>query len=206
MMAQDETFDVVMARLRTGEDHAADVIFNRFTRRLIALARKKLQSTSRAQAEVEDVIQSVYKSFFARHGQGQFDLGDWNAVWGLLTIITLRKCANRRTYHQARRRDARREMAWQGTGTSGVGEPGWDLIDREPTPVEAAALAETVHELFRGLDEPDRQTVTMLLQGYTAEEISTIQSCSERTVRRVRNRVKDRLRRLVALDVETSAE
>jgi RNA polymerase sigma-70 factor, ECF subfamily len=206
MMAQDETFGAVMARLRTGEDRAADVILKRFTRRLIALARKKLRTISRAEAEIEDVVQSVYKSFFARHGQGQFELDDWNAVWGLLTIITLRKCANRRTYHLARRRDVRREVAWQGTGRSSRSEPGWDLIDREPTPFEAAALAETVGELFRGLEDPDRQTVTMLLQGYTALEIATIRSCSERTVRRVRSRVKDRLKRLLAIDVETSAE
>ena len=201
-MAQDDSFEAVMARLRVGEDDAADAILRRFTRRLIALTRTQLVSLPRAKVEIEDVVQSVYKSFFARYGQGQFDLDDWNDLWGLLTVITLRKCANRRAYHRARRRDARREVGTQHP----FGRPdfGWDLVDREPTPLEAAMLADTVHELFRGMDDPDRETVSMLLQGYTAEEIATVRSCSERTVRRVRIRLKDRLKRLYAADQEAA--
>jgi RNA polymerase sigma-70 factor (ECF subfamily) len=202
MMDQDESFEAVMARLRAGEADAAAVILRRFTRRLIALTRTQLASPPRARAEIEDVVQSVYKSFFARYGQGQFDLDDWNDLWGLLTVITLRKCANRRAYHRARRRDARREVPWQRPAARR--NAGWDLVDREPTPLEAAVLAETVHELFRGLDEPDRETVAMLLQGYTAEEIAGVQACSERTVRRVRSRLKDRLKRLYTADQESS--
>ena len=82
---------------------------------------------------------------------------------------------------------------------------GWDLVDREPTPLEAAVLADTVNELFRGMDEPDRETVSMLLQGYTAQEVAASRSCSERTVRRVRSRVKERLKRLYAADSGPSA-
>jgi RNA polymerase sigma-70 factor (ECF subfamily) len=195
-VSDDDPFEVLMARLRAGDDEAADVIFRRFTRRLIALARTQLESMTRTQAEIEDVVQSVYKSFFARYGRGQFEFDDWNDIWGLLTIITLRKCANRRTYHRARRRDARREVPWQRPDEQG--NPGWELVDREPTPLEAAVLADTVNELFRGMDEPDRETVSMLLQGYTSEEIAATRSCSERTVRRVRSRLKDRLKRLYA--------
>jgi RNA polymerase sigma-70 factor (ECF subfamily) len=185
-----------------GKDDAADAILRRFTRRLIALTRTQLVSLPRAKVEIEDVVQSVYKSFFARYGQGQFDLDDWNDLWGLLTVITLRKCANRRAYHIAQRRDARRDVGSQRP----FGQPdfGWDLVDREPTPLEAAMLADTVHELFRGMDDPDRETVSMLLQGYTAEEIATVRACSERTVRRVRSRLKDRLKRLYAADQEAA--
>ena len=197
-MAEDDSFDEVMARLKAGEDDAANVILNRFTRRLIALARVHLGSATRAKAEIEDVVQSVYKSFFARYGDGRFELEDWSELWSLLTVITVRKCANRRNYHRAGRRDVRREVAWQ----RGSDRPnsGWDLVDREPTPLEAAALADTVQELFRGMDEPDRETVIMLLQGYTAEEVAASRCCSERTVRRVRSRVKERIRRLYAAE------
>ena len=112
-MAEDDSFDEVMARLKAGEDDAANAILNRFTRRLIALARAQLGSATRAKAEIEDVVQSVYKSFFARYGDGRFELEDWNELWSLLTVITVRKCANRRSYHRAGRRDVRREVAWQ---------------------------------------------------------------------------------------------
>ena len=95
----------LMARLRAGDDDAAAMVFRRFTHRLIALARTQLETTSQARADVEDVVQSAYKSFFSRYGQGQFHFDDWDDLWGLLTIITLRKCSNRRTYLHARRHD-----------------------------------------------------------------------------------------------------
>jgi RNA polymerase sigma-70 factor (ECF subfamily) len=202
-MAEDDSFDAVMARLRAGESDAANVILSRFTRRLLALARAQLGSTTAAKGELEDVLQSVYKSFFARYKQDQFELADWNELWSLLTIITVRKCVNRRSYHRAGRRDVRRQVPWQGS--PGQKNAGWDLVDREPTPLEAAVLADTVQQLFRGMDEPDREAVSMLLQGYTAGEVAVAQRCSERTVRRVRKRVKDRLKKLYAAESGASS-
>jgi FixJ family two-component response regulator len=57
-------------------------------------------------------------------------------------------------------------------------------------------FADTVRELFRDLDEHDRGTASMLLQGYTAREIAAGLDCSERTIQRARGRLKQRLRRL----------
>jgi RNA polymerase sigma-70 factor (ECF subfamily) len=193
-MEQNDSFEVVMNCLRAGDNDAASAILGRFTHRLMTLARARLASLSNSRGDIEDVLQSVYKSFFTRYSQGEFNVTDWNELWGLLTIITLRKCANRQTYLKARRRDVRREVSTTGhSDSSGLG---WVLVDREPTPLEAAALADTVEELVRGLDPPDRVTVSMLLQGYNAREISETLTCSERTVRRVRTRLKDRLKRL----------
>jgi RNA polymerase sigma-70 factor (ECF subfamily) len=192
----EDSFEAVMRRLRAGDDDAATVVFRRFTHRLMALARTRLQSISGSRADIEDVIQSVYKSFFCRYAEGQFDIDDWSELWGLLAVITLRKCANRRTYLQARRRDIRRLVS--SSRHDEASGPGCELVDREPTPLEAAALADLVQELFRGLNPPDRQTVSMLLQGYTAQEIANVMTCSERTVRRVRSRLKVKLKHLYA--------
>ena len=41
---------------------------------------------TRTQAEIEDVVQSVYKSFFARYGRGQFEFDDWSDIWGLVQL------------------------------------------------------------------------------------------------------------------------
>jgi RNA polymerase sigma-70 factor (ECF subfamily) len=197
-MGLDESFETVMLRLRAGDDDAAAVVFRRFTHRLMALARTRLELLCGSRADIEDLIQSVYKSFFSRYAQGQFHVDDWSELWGLLTVITLRKCANRRTYLQARRRDVRRLLTRAPQG--GAFGPVCELVDREPTPLEAAALADLVQELFRGLNPPDRQTVSMLLQGYTAQEIANVMTCSERTVRRVRSRLKVKLKHLYGED------
>ena len=193
-MSDTESFDALMARLRSGDDDAAAAVFRRFSHRLIALARAELRSMSQARGDVEDVVQSAYKSFFSRYGQGRFQFDDWEDLWSLLTTITLRKCSNRRTYHRARRRNPPPGSATVSAGSSV--DLALELIDREPSPLEAAALADTVRELFRGLDEPHRETVCLLLQGYSSDEIASALACSERTVRRMRSRLKERLKEL----------
>ena len=59
--------------------------------------------------------------------------------------------------------------------------------------VAAAMLAELVEQLMTPLDERDRQVLTLRLQGHQIEEISSLVGCTERTVRRVLGRIKQRL-------------
>jgi RNA polymerase sigma-70 factor (ECF subfamily) len=193
-MAEPDSFADVMARLRAGDQGAAAAVFERFTRRLVGLARTHLDTWVRRKEDPEDVVQSVYKSFFARHGEGQFDLASWNDFWSLLALITLRKCANRVEHLRAGRRDAAREVALPERDERSGGD--WAGIDREPRPEEAAALAETVRELLAGLDANERAIVELSLQGATTEEVSGQLGFSQRTVRRVRERLKKRLERM----------
>src|SRR5207249_524909 len=97
-MDPHDSFARLMARLRAGDDGAAAAVFQRFARQLIARARAHLDARLRPKLDPEDVVQSVYRSFFNRYGAGQFELGTWNDLWGLLTVITLRKCVNRVAY------------------------------------------------------------------------------------------------------------
>ena len=145
-MPENSSFDDLMQRLCSGDDTAAAAIFHRFTDQLIHLARGQLDSGTLGKSDPEDVVQSVYRSFFTRQRAGQFDIHNWNELWGLLTTITLRKCVNRREYFQAERRDVRREVE----SPSGA-EGSWvssEALDRAPTPFEAAVLAETVEQVL----------------------------------------------------------
>jgi RNA polymerase sigma-70 factor (ECF subfamily) len=196
-MADPDPFADFLERLRGGDDAAAAEVFHRFTDRLLVLARAQIESWLLPKVDPEDVVQSVYRSFFARCREGEFDLDNWGALWGLLTIITVRKCVNRVEYFRAERRDAGREVSLAGGG-SGSAVRVRDLLDREPTPSEAAVLAETVERLLRGFEEQERQIVELSLQGYTVREISEQLGRAERTVRRVRQFVRERLQRLQA--------
>jgi RNA polymerase sigma-70 factor (ECF subfamily) len=183
----------LIARLRAGDDGAAREVVRRFTHRLAALARTHLDTQIRAKVDPEDLVQSVYKSFFHRQRDGQFDLDGWDDLWGLLVVITVRKCASQAEYFQAERRNPDRERR-PATGSAAGGE----LIDREPTPAEAAALAETVADLLRGVVPTDRPILELTLQGYTVKEICAQLGRAERTVWRVRERARNRLRRQMA--------
>jgi RNA polymerase sigma-70 factor (ECF subfamily) len=190
-MDEHDSFSELMDRLRAGDQDAATAVFRRFTGRLIALARAELDARTRGKVDPEDVVQSAYRSFFTRVDAGQFEVATWDELWALLTVITVRKCMNRARYFRAGRRDARVEIA---PGTEGLGDPIL-AVDREPTPSEAAMLAETIEQLLRGFDPDDRAIVELSLQGYTTPEIGARLGFAERTVRRVRERLKRRLHR-----------
>ncbi|HTK78397.1 MAG TPA: sigma-70 family RNA polymerase sigma factor [Gemmataceae bacterium] len=189
-MATNDTFAALMARLRAGEDAAAREVFEKFAARLIGLARGQFNQLLARKVDPEDVVQSAYKSFFVRHRAGKLEVGDWDGLWHMLTLITLRKCADRAHYFKARRRDAARE--------AGADQPDVVLaaLDREPKPEEAVILAETVENLFRDVSAHERPVLELSLQGYTVPEICERLGRAERTVRRLRERVRKRLERL----------
>ncbi len=187
------SFADFLVRLRTRDDAAARELFERFARQLIALARRKFAPGLQHKVDPEDVVQSAYKSFFGRYGAGNLDVGNWDGLWGLLTLITVRKCAERVAYHRAACRDAAREVsAPAGEGRA----PGLEALGREPTPLEAAVLSETVEQLLASLDEDERPIVELSLQGYTTREISQQLGRAERTVRLLRECVRKRLERM----------
>jgi RNA polymerase sigma-70 factor (ECF subfamily) len=197
-MPDRDSFTDAMDRLRAGDEAAAREVFQRFVRELIRLAHRQLDAALRRKVDPEDVVQSAFKSFFLRYGAGKLEVHDWDNLWGLLTVITLRKCLDRVEYHRAERRDVQREAAAQ-PGTAGT-EPWWEALAREPRPEEAMVLAETVELLLRGLHAEERPILEMSLQGYTTQEISEQLGRPERSVRRLRERVKKQLQRLQLSD------
>ena len=196
-MSASDSLAELMGRLRSGEDGAAREVFIRFAGRLVGLARRHLDARLAVKVDPEDVVQSAYKSFFVRHRDGGLEVGSWDGLWGVLTVITLRKCADRAAYYRAEKRDVGREAAAAADDSA---LPGAALaLDREPRPDEAAALAETVEALFRAAADPDERAILELsLQGFTAAEISQRLDRAERSVRRLRERIRKRLERMQA--------
>jgi RNA polymerase sigma-70 factor, ECF subfamily len=176
------------------EDEAARMVFECFTRRLIGLARHQLDTRLQHRIEPEDVVQSAYKSFFLRYGEGALAAEGWDGLWGILTTITLRKCADRVRYHRAECRDINREAVAPRAADAA---PWRDVAGREPTPEEAAVLMETTENLLSGLDEDERPIIELSLQGHSTQEISDQLGRANRSVRRLRERVRRQLERLL---------
>ncbi len=197
-MAATDSFTELMARLRAGDQAAAREVFQRFVGKLIRLARGQFDSVLRRKVDPEDVVQSAYKSFFLRYDAGKLEVRDWGNLWGLLTMITLRKCLDRVEYHRAECRDVQREAAAQPGAAETA--PWWEAVAREPTPDEAAILVETVEQLLCDLDAEERPILEMSLQGYTTQEITEELGLAERSVRRLRERIRKRLERLQLTD------
>src|SRR3954451_9948908 len=148
-----DSFAEFLNRLQARDDTAAQELFGRFTHQLIAHALRHIDAGLRHKVDPEDVVQSAYKSFFYRYGDGNLDVVNWNSLWGLLTLIAVRKCAERAAYHRAECRDAARELS---PPRGDEAAPWLEPSNREPTPLEAAVLSETVEQLLAGLDEDER--------------------------------------------------
>src|SRR5207302_11088901 len=98
-------------------------------------------------------------------------------------------------------RDVRREVPLD-VAAAGSALP-WQVVARDPTPDQAAELAETVEQLLGLFQDRERAILELSLQGCPVAEISARLGCTERKVYRVRERIRLELRRLQA---DTRAE
>jgi RNA polymerase sigma factor (sigma-70 family) len=181
----------LLARWRAGDQHAAAQLFRRYADRLIALARTRLSARLAQRVDPEDVVQSAYRSFFAEAITGRYEGQRGNDLWRLLVTITLHKLQHQVERHTAKKRAVEREQTF-GSEDSLLGiQP--DVLARDAAPMDALALVEEVEMLMRGLTPSHRRIVELRLQGYNQLEIADATACSQRTVIRVLERIKQQL-------------
>jgi RNA polymerase sigma-70 factor (ECF subfamily) len=199
-MTQQLSFDEIFTQLRQGDEAAATQVFQHFSRQLLSLASHRLPGPIRQKVDPEDVVQSVFRTFFSRLSKGQFTVGGWESLGGLLTRITVRKCGKWMDYYHAEARNLDREWSPPQAGSdaspSRSGQIGWEFLDRQPTPAEVAVLTETVQEMLRGLDEREQQIVTLSIQGHAVADIIKQTGCTQSKVYRLLRMIRDRLESL----------
>ena len=108
---------------------AARLIWERYFRDLLTLARKNLDKRIRLRTDEEDVAQSMFKSFCLRQQRGEFDLGGRDELWRLLVTITIRKARNAAKAQRREKRDITREQTLSGGDETG--SAGWLLEQME---------------------------------------------------------------------------
>lgn len=191
MSNSEGSVTILLGRLRDQDPEAAGAILRRYADALVRFVRTRLAAPLRPKVDPEDVVQSVFGSFF-RCAANFPDLSDRNDLWQVLLMLTSRKSATVVRYFCASRRDVRREVEPAHRGLAPLApeavEEERSLIDDEPSPEAAVAFADEVDRLLRRLDELGdarlRPVVELKLGGYTEEEIATALGCSVRTVRR----------------------
>lgn len=192
-MDNQNSFVDLLSQVREGDQRAAALLYERFAVQLISKARSRLGTIAKSKMDPEDVVQSVYRSFFNRVNQGQFELENWQSLWGLLVTMTHRKCGRKVEYYFAGKRDVRKERApaIQLDETESVLQ--WEAIARDPSSEEAAILTETLEELLATFKPVERDILSLKLQGYSQVEISSQVGRSERTIQRVLEKAEAKL-------------
>jgi RNA polymerase sigma-70 factor (ECF subfamily) len=180
-MSIETPFALVIERLRGGDPDAASEIFDRFLRPLTALAYRQFDPRTRVKADPDDVVMSVYKSFFVRDFQRPFDLTDWDCLGRLLRKITVRKCKDKRNFWKAMRRRIASEVSFDEV-------PGYE--GPVPTPEQEVVARETLNRTLDRFSPAHRAIVALAVESYNCRQISERCGCSERTVLRVVERFK----------------
>jgi DNA-directed RNA polymerase specialized sigma24 family protein len=175
-------------QLQAGDPSAAEKLWDSYFRRLVALARARLQGVPRGAADEEDVALSAFDSFCRGAQRGRFpQLSDRNNLWRLLVVITSRKALDL-AQHEARKK--RGGAAPEGAAFPGprhsAAVAGLDqLSGREPTPEFAAEVAEECQRLLDRLGDGELRSVALWkMEGYSIDEIAGKLGCAPRTVDR----------------------
>ena len=182
-----QRLSVVLDHVQQGDSQAEQTVHRQFVDKLLRVASKRISARFRAKIAPEEIVQSVFVSFFRRHKNHEFQFDDWNDLWALLLRITVRKCADRIAEFQTLKRDVRRELSANDSKLpSGFGTPSLG-----PTPEEVVIFEETVDQLFDRLNDIQQKIVLMRLQGMSNLEISQLINRTERTVYRMLNQIKE---------------
>ncbi len=177
-------------------DMAAGMIWQRYFRELLSLARRNLDRRARHRADEEDVLQSMFQSFCTRQARGDFHLADRDELWKLLVTITLRKARNASKAQRRDKRDVEREQAAGTEAGSDSSCMCWELEEMDaagPSPAEAALLNETLERRLESLADSElRQIALWRLEGYSNREIAERLDCTERSVERKLERIRSK--------------
>src|ERR1051326_2345947 len=124
-MADSIHAQTLITLCRQGDNKAAQLLFDRYVERLHALARRRISQRLASRVDPEDIVQSVFRTFFGRLREGQFQIADQDDLCKLLMRITLHKTLRQVAFHKAGKRNPSAEV---GQGEEGQ-ERVLDLLD-----------------------------------------------------------------------------
>ncbi|MEZ6039739.1 MAG: sigma-70 family RNA polymerase sigma factor [Planctomycetaceae bacterium] len=147
-----------------------------FADRLLRLARSRLPARIQQRVDPEDIVQSVFKSFFSRHEAGRFRFEQESDVWRLLAAITWKKVQRTIRHHHQQERDVQKEMFVADVSQQKAGE--------DPTASSLLLMMELLDQILAQLPEKHREILRLRMEDYSIDEIAEKVGVSSRTVDR----------------------
>jgi RNA polymerase sigma-70 factor, ECF subfamily len=183
----------LLRRFQQGQADASTELYIRYAQRLMAVAAAQTSSDLAQRVDPEDIVQSVFRTFFRRATLGQYTVPEGEELWKLLLVIALNKIRATGAFHRAEKRDVKR--------TSG-GESYELALQSESSRDETALslLRMVVEELLQDLPEAHRKIIELRIEGHEVNEIATAVQRSKRSVERELQEFRQRLQALIAED------
>lgn len=179
--------DDLIQRLRSGNHDAAREVFDRYVERLLVLSKRRIGQRMNSRVDPEDVVQSVFRTFFTRMKDDQFEIAAEDDLFKLLVRITTHKTLRQIAHHRAAKRDPNQETP-QGDDTH---EMLMQAMDAEPTPETIVTFMDQLEHFLGQLPPQERQILELRMEGRSTDEIAERLGTYDRKIRRVLERIRD---------------
>ncbi len=189
-MNENESIQL-LRRFQSGDETAANELFDKYVNRLLALAGSRLSKTLNRRVEAEDIVQSAFRSFFGGTRADGFDIQSGGQLWGLLAAITINKVRDQAKFHAAGKRAVAAEQSMNASRSCYGLVP--SNFAEEPTIDEVVALEEQLKSTLESLPDLQRDIFELYLQNQSPEQIAEQVRRSTRTVRRSLEQVRQML-------------
>lgn len=183
-MCDTNSIAALIQRVRSGNDPDSEqVVWDRYFEDLVRRARYRLHQGSGSERDAEDVVVSVFNSFFRRVRIGEADdIADETSLWIFLSHLTRLKLSNEYRRRHAQKRNMRRTG---DLNDSEVAEA-WSqkIKDEEPSHEQAADFIDWFEALLDALPANKQLVARLKFEGWTNTEIAQKADVTERTIER----------------------
>lgn len=169
----------LLSRFRQGQRDAATLLYLRYADRLCALANAQCAPDLKAKLDPEDIVQSVFRTFFRRASQGQYAVPEGEDLWKLFLVIALNKIRATGAYFHAAKRDTRNTVSGQGLE---------HLLTARPNQGDHVALSLlqlVIEEVLAKLPTSQRQVIELRMEGHEIDEIAAKTGRAKRSIERI---------------------
>jgi RNA polymerase sigma-70 factor (ECF subfamily) len=182
----------LLRRLQQGSQDAATELYLRYVHRLRALTQARCSAELARQVDAEEIVQSIFGSFFRGASQGYYDVPAGEELWKLFLVIALNKIRAKGNYHRAAKRDMRLTVHGDDVLEH--------MLTRGKREDDLAFLRLTVTEALDRLPPQHKQMVTLRIEGFEVAEIAKQTGRSHRTVERILQQARQQLTELLQGD------
>jgi RNA polymerase sigma factor (sigma-70 family) len=189
MSDNDEGFQALLRRVREGCPDAARQLTETYGPSILIVIRARLKANLRGLLDSDDFVQDVWGDFFSRWATRTEFESPRQLVAFLRQLAAHRVAQMYRHHFRRQKRDRNREQPLEGV----TGPDKQALAAAVPSPEAGAIAHEEWERLLRGQPAVYRQILDLLGAGHAPAEVAAQLGLSERTVRRLRERVVVRI-------------
>ena len=192
-MSVDEAVTRWLRQLEARDQDAARLLWQRYYRELVELARARLGQTPRRTADEEDIALSVLRCLYEGAARGQFAaVVNRQELWQLLGTITVRKVINHQRLLMKQKRgggQVRGDSVLEAADGWGAGFD--QILGDAATPEVLAIAVEEYQRLMRVLDDDRLRTIAQCkLEGHQNEDIAERLGLACRSIERKLQRIR----------------